>query len=168
MQYVAKATLPWLRVKPHAVFALGGSMGGQETLLLVAGHGGCWARPTGLRPISPYATGTSDSGRHIAGAGAPRARRHTGCHPGAYARCGLLIAHTRAIAFSQVPLQLYWSVADEVVLTAVPPSGCSANLRAQPRSASSLPSRLWTHSDGMPLLLPRALRGFGPLPAGDA
>ena len=31
MQYVAKATLPWLRVRPHAVFALGGSMGGQET-----------------------------------------------------------------------------------------------------------------------------------------
>ena len=41
MQYVAKATPPWLRVKPHAVFGLGGSMGGQETLLLVARHGGC-------------------------------------------------------------------------------------------------------------------------------
>ena len=36
MQYVAKATLPWLRIRPHSVYAMGGSMGGQETLLLVA------------------------------------------------------------------------------------------------------------------------------------
>ena len=36
MQYVAKATLPWIRIKPHSVYAMGGSMGGQETLLLVA------------------------------------------------------------------------------------------------------------------------------------
>jgi poly(3-hydroxybutyrate) depolymerase len=38
MQYVAKATLPWLRVKLGAVYAIGGSMGGQETLLLVSRH----------------------------------------------------------------------------------------------------------------------------------
>src|ERR671911_1132444 len=36
MQYVAKATLPWLRIRPHSIYAMGGSMGGQETLLLVA------------------------------------------------------------------------------------------------------------------------------------
>src|SRR5205085_9912044 len=34
-QIVAHA-LPWLRIDPHRIYAFGGSMGGQETLLLVA------------------------------------------------------------------------------------------------------------------------------------
>ena len=91
MQYVAKATLPWLRVKPHAVFALGGSMGGQETLLLVARHrrllrgAAVFDAPTDLAwryrdfPRIP-------GGRHLQ----ELARRELGgtpdSHPGAYAR----------------------------------------------------------------------------------
>jgi len=38
MPVIAHLTLPWLRVDTHRVYALGGSMGGQETLLLLARH----------------------------------------------------------------------------------------------------------------------------------
>src|SRR5262249_36763041 len=35
---IARRTLPWLRVDMHRIYAIGGSMGGQETLLLLARH----------------------------------------------------------------------------------------------------------------------------------
>src|SRR4051795_9354609 len=38
MPVIAHLTLPWLHVDKHRVYAVGGSMGGQETLLLVARH----------------------------------------------------------------------------------------------------------------------------------
>src|SRR6478736_2347942 len=38
MPVIAHLTVPWLHVDRHRVYALGGSMGGQETLLLLARH----------------------------------------------------------------------------------------------------------------------------------
>src|SRR5207237_1952703 len=38
MPVIVHLTLPWLHVDRHRVYAFGGSMGGQETLLLVARH----------------------------------------------------------------------------------------------------------------------------------
>jgi pimeloyl-ACP methyl ester carboxylesterase len=38
MPEIARLTLPWLRANRHRIYAFGGSMGGQETLLLLAKH----------------------------------------------------------------------------------------------------------------------------------
>ena len=38
MASVVRATLPWLRIDRRRVYAVGGSMGGQETLLLLGRH----------------------------------------------------------------------------------------------------------------------------------
>jgi pimeloyl-ACP methyl ester carboxylesterase len=171
MQYVAKATLPWLRVKPAGVYAMGGSMGGQETLLLVARHRRLLAGAASFDAPTDLARRYRDfpkitSGRHLQ----ELARREVGgtpdSHPGAYARRSP-IAHGRAIAFSRVPLQLYWSTADEVVLDQ---QHHSARLyrRIQdlnPGAPVTAVAGSWTHSAGMPRLLPGALRQFGLLPA---
>jgi poly(3-hydroxybutyrate) depolymerase len=37
MPAIVRRALPWLRIDPRLVYAIGASMGGQETLLLVAG-----------------------------------------------------------------------------------------------------------------------------------
>ena len=77
------------------------------------------ARRSMRRPISPGATGTSRGFRVAATCRSWRAALGgtPDSHPGRVrASAASAIAHTRAIAFSQVPLQLYWSVADEVVL----------------------------------------------------
>jgi dienelactone hydrolase len=171
MQYVAKATLPWLRIRPHAVYAMGGSMGGQETLLLLAGHRRLLAGAASFDAPTDLARRYRDfprisGGRHLQ----ELARREVGgtpqSHPGAYARRSP-IARARAIAFSGVPLQLYWSVADEIVLDQ---EHHSAHLfrrikTLKPDAAVTAFSGSWTHSGGMPALLPGALRRFGLLPA---
>ena len=38
MPEIAHHSLPWLHIRRHSIFAVGGSMGGQETLLLLARH----------------------------------------------------------------------------------------------------------------------------------
>jgi pimeloyl-ACP methyl ester carboxylesterase len=38
MPAIVRRALPWLRIAPHRSYAVGGSMGGQETLLLMARH----------------------------------------------------------------------------------------------------------------------------------
>ena len=38
MPSILRAARPWLRIDPERVYAVGGSMGGQETLLLVGRH----------------------------------------------------------------------------------------------------------------------------------
>jgi pimeloyl-ACP methyl ester carboxylesterase len=170
MQYVAKATLPWLRVRPHAVYAMGGSMGGQETLLLLARHRHLLAGAASFDAPTDLARRYRDfpripGGRHLQ----ELSRREVGgtpdSHPGAYARRSP-IAHGRAIAFAGVPLQLYWSVADEVVLDQVHHSARLHRriLELNPTAPVTAVSGNWTHSGGMPQLLPGALRRFGLLP----
>jgi poly(3-hydroxybutyrate) depolymerase len=171
MQYVAKATLPWLRVKPAGVYAMGGSMGGQETLLLVARHRRLLAGAASFDAPTDLARRYRDFPRIRGGSHLQElARREVGgtpdSHPGAYARRSP-IAHGRAIASSKVPLQLYWSTADEVVLDQ---EHHSARLfrRIQdlnPAAPVTAVTGSWTHSEGMPRLLPGALRQFGLLPS---
>ena len=123
MQYVAKATLPWLRVRLGAVYAFGGSMGGQETLLLVGRYPRLFAGAASFDAPTDLARRYRDfpripGGRHLQALARREMGGTPGSHPGAYAHRSP-IAHARAIASSGVPLQLLWSVADEVVLDQV-------------------------------------------------
>jgi pimeloyl-ACP methyl ester carboxylesterase len=167
MQYVAKATLPWLRVRRGAVYAMGGSMGGQETLLLVARHPRLLAGAAAFDAPTDLARRYRDFPRISRGLRLQDlARREVGgtpeSHPGAYARRSP-IAHARAIAFSRVRVQLYWSVADEVVLDQERHSALLYRRlrRLNPEAPITGVSGSWSHSGGMPDLLPGALRRFG-------
>jgi pimeloyl-ACP methyl ester carboxylesterase len=170
MQYVAKATLPWLRVKLGAVYAMGGSMGGQETLLMVARFRNLLAGAVAFDSPTDLARRYRDFPRLPNGRSLQElARREVGgtpdSFPGAYARRSPLNS-ARAIALSRVPLQMFWSVADEVVTDQV---NHSAKLfrrikELNPGAPVTAVTGNWTHSAGMPLNLPRALQRFGLLP----
>ena len=173
MQYVAKATLPWLRVRRGGVYAFGGSMGGHETLLLVARHPRLLAGAASFDAPTDLARRYRDfpripGGRHLQALARREVGGTPGSHPGAYARRSP-IAHARAIASSGVPLQLLWSVADEVVLDQVDHSARLYRRLQElgPRAPVTAVSGSWTHSGGMPRLLPGVLRRFGMLPAGE-
>lgn len=111
--------LPWVHVDHSRVYAVGGSMGGQETLLLVARYSHLLAgaisfdAPTNLalryREFPELARGSrlQRLARYEVG-GSPQR------HPGEWAvRSPLDFA--RAIAHSGVPLAIWWSVADRVI-----------------------------------------------------
>jgi pimeloyl-ACP methyl ester carboxylesterase len=172
MQYVAKATLPWLRIRPHSVYAMGGSMGGQETLLMVARFNRLLAGAAAFDAPADLARRYRDfprlpNGRFLQ----ELARREVGgvpeSYPGAYARRSPINV-ARAIAFSRVPLQIFWSVADEVVTDQLHHSARLVRRirELNPSAPVTGMSGNWTHSAGMPLNLPRALRRFGLLPPG--
>jgi hypothetical protein len=79
------------------------------------------------------------------------------------------ITHARAIAFSGVPLQLYWSVADDIVHDQANHSGLLFRRikGLNPEVPVMGVSGSWSHSAGMPRNLPRALIRFGLLAPED-
>jgi pimeloyl-ACP methyl ester carboxylesterase len=132
MPSIVHAALPWLRVDRNKVYAFGGSMGGQETLLLLARHPrllagvaafdavvdfrlqyrqfprlGCTARCR-KQWVGPLGRSLQALAREEIG-GPPREypRRFAERSPWTY---------RRQIAASCVPLQLWWSPADKVVI----------------------------------------------------
>jgi len=119
MPEILERALPWVHVDRRRIYAVGGSMGGQETLLLLARHPRLLAgavafdAPANLavryRDFRAMTDGTRLRAlvRYEVG-GAPRRL------PGAWAvRSPLDFA--RAIALSNVPLQIWWSRTDRVI-----------------------------------------------------
>jgi pimeloyl-ACP methyl ester carboxylesterase len=132
MPRIAHLTLPWLHVDMKKIYAVGGSMGGQETLLLLAKHPDLLAGAAALDAVTNLAeqyrsfprlacdrrclrTWKGPIGRslqslariEIGGGPVLRARAFAERSPATYAR---------AIAFSCVPLELWWSTKDRIVL----------------------------------------------------
>src|SRR5712691_1683616 len=116
MPQIAEQAVPWLKIDRHRVYAFGGSMGGQETLLLLARF------PRLLAGAAAFDAPTNMAARYRAfellpfGGGLQRlARREIGgtpaTDPGGYeTRSPLDFA--RKIAFAGVPLQTWWSTRD--------------------------------------------------------
>lgn len=184
MPNIVSATLPWLRVDRTRVYAFGGSMGGQESLLLLARH------PTLLAGVAVFDPVTDLARQYDAftqlGCNA-RCRKLQGAHRGkklrAFARQEIggtpktakqafasrsPLTYTRKIARSCVPLQMWWSVADKVV---VDPQQQSGKLFWELRKLNSrAPVQgfvgYWIHTSVMRARskLPRALATFGLLP----
>jgi pimeloyl-ACP methyl ester carboxylesterase len=131
MPRIVRSALPWLRIDASRVYAIGGSMGGQEVLLLLAQH------PRLLAGVAAFDAATDLAARYAAftrmrcnrrclqlwqepiGIGLRRlAREEVGGSPADVPRAYALrspIAYTRSVARSGVPLQIWWSVADEIV-----------------------------------------------------
>ena len=186
MPLLAAQALPWLRVDRSRVYALGSSMGGQETLLLVARHPRLLAGAAALDSVTdlarryrqmpqlpcgasclarwgkPYGSVLqSTMSRELGGAPAEAA--------GAYAeRSGL--SQARAIASSGVPLQLWWSTEDRIVWDQEHQSGAMFDelRRIDPCAPVSAYVGDWANSTEMraSALLPIALSAFGLLPEG--
>ena len=120
MPRILERAVPWFHVDRRRVYSVGSSMGGQETLLLVA------ARPRLLTAAAALDSATNMAARYralplIAGGtwtqflmrlevgGTPETVPH------AYAARSP-ITYARQIAFSGVPLHIWWSRRDRIVL----------------------------------------------------
>jgi pimeloyl-ACP methyl ester carboxylesterase len=189
MPSLAMQALPWLRVDPRRIYALGSSMGGQETLLLVARHPQLLAGAAALDSVTdlarryrqlptvpcnerclqrwhgPYGYALQSSMRREVG-GTPTE------DPQGYAARSPL-AQARSIATSGVPLQVWWSRNDRIVSDQRHQSEELVRRVRQLNPCAPLTDYVgtWAHSHEMrsTALLPIALAGFHLLtPAGDA
>ncbi len=180
MPRIVDSAIPWLRVDLRRVYAFGTSMGGQETLLLLARHPSLLAGAAAFDPVTNMASRYRDFARlgcntrcagrwgDSIGSGLRQlAREEIGgtpaTHPRAYARRSPL-SYARAIANSGVPLQLWWSRSDRVVKArdqSVPLA--RALRRLNPAMPLQTFAGSWPHSADMHpyfMLIP-ALKKFG-------
>jgi hypothetical protein len=162
-------------VERKHVYAMGGSMGGQEVLLLVAKH------PHLLAGAAAFDPDTDMTRRYYDFASLPHgtqlqalARREIGGTPtqvpAAYAERSP-DHYTRALADSHVPLQLFWSTHDQVIRDQRFETGALADrlYRDDPEEKVWEFTGDWAHTADMESTsrLPKALARFGLLPWRD-
>ena len=178
--------LPWLRIDSERIYALGSSMGGQETLLLVARHPRLLAGAAAMDSVTDLARRYDQlpsvpcDTACLARWGEPRGvnlqrvmRREIGGTPrqlpAAYAARSAM-SQARKIAFSDVPLQIWWSSEDRIVSDQEHQSEALflELRRLNPQAPVSAYAGRWAHSAEMRAssLLPLALAEFGLLPDG--
>ena len=172
MPELAVKALPWLRIDSSRIYALGSSMGGQETLLLVARHPELLAGAAAMDSVTDLGLPARPptSSRERKGLRDMMSREVGGTPqtaPGAYAARSAFI-QARQIASSRVPLQIWWSTKDRIVTDQKTQSGAlyDAIRRLDPCASVSDYVGSWAHSTEMRAhaLLPIALSGFGLLP----
>ena len=163
MPSIVRRALPWLRLAPHRVYAVGGSMGGQETLLLAAEH------PRLLAGAISFDAPTNMTARYAAFPHLLQrlARREIGTARDAWADRSP-IDYARKLAFSGVPLEIWWSTRDEVVADQAAQSGrlFGEIRRLNPRAPVLQVVGRWRHTAEMRPSgdLPAALRWLRLLP----
>lgn len=186
MPQIVEHALPWLRIDRNRVYALGSSMGGQETLMLVARHPEVLAGAAAMDSVTDLARRYGQlpsvpcDKRCIERYGESRGvnlqsvmRREVGGTPGnapaAYADRSA-ISQARAIAASRVPLQIWWSTEDRIVSDQAHQSEALFRelRRLDPTAPISAYRGRWAHSSEMRAraLLSFALEDFGLLPDG--
>jgi pimeloyl-ACP methyl ester carboxylesterase len=181
MPAIARRTLPWLRIDAKRIYAMGGSMGGQETLLLLARHPRMLAGAAAFDSVADFARQyrnfprmPCDQACHKQFRGGvgrllqSLAREELGgtpkTRPGAYA-VRSPVTYVRSIATSCVPLQLWWSTADRIVMNQAQQSAALFRKIRQlnPRAPVQGYVGYWAHSHEMQAgtRLPLALADFG-------
>jgi pimeloyl-ACP methyl ester carboxylesterase len=170
MPGLVERAFPWVRVDRRRIYAIGASMGGQETLLLVARHPRLLAGAAAFDAPTDMALRYRDFLRLRRGLELRRlARFEIGGPPradpeGYEARSPSDLA--RAIAASGVPLELWWSVRDRIVVDEAAQSG--RLYREIERLDPDAPVRevvgRWAHTAELDAKLPVALRWLGLLP----
>ncbi len=171
---LAKA-LPWLRIDPRRIYAVGGSMGGEETLLLLARYPHLLAGAVAVDPLVDFARQYRNWSDSAGAAKRKLARREVGGTPStaaaAYAARSPL-TYARAIASSGVPLQIWWTRTDRVVVQSALQSGLLIQRIRELNPAAPLTEVVgsWRHTAVMRagLSLPAMLAGLGLLAEGNA
>ncbi len=187
MPAIVRRQLPWLRIDPTRVYAVGGSMGGQETLLLVARYPHLLAGAVAVDSVTDLAAQyrayprlncaascLKNWGRPVGDVLQQFARDETGgsptSTPAAYAaRSPLDLAP--AIAHSCVPLQLWWSVSDLVVDSRRQSEALFRRVRElDARAPVAAYYGFWIHTAALNAArrLPLMLAGLGLLPRSAA
>ena len=172
MPALVEDALPWLHIDRRRVYAFGGSMGGQETLLLLARYprllagAASFDAPTNMaaryRALGqlPFGPGLQDLVRSEVG-GTPES------DPRGYA-VRSPIDYARRIAFSGVPLQIWWSTRDRIVTDGDGESGLLYRdiKRLNPDAPVAEFVGRWAHTTEMKQygFLPYALSRFGLMP----
>jgi pimeloyl-ACP methyl ester carboxylesterase len=164
-----------VQVDPQRIYAIGGSMGGQETLLLVAQDPSLLAGAVAFDPGTDMARRYRDfaSLKNAAELQA-LAREEIGGTPEQVPRAyreRSPDACLDAIAFSGVPLQIYWSMRDRVIADQTDEAALlAANIRRLNPVARLWDFQgEWSHTAEMEpnRRLPRALARFDLLPMAD-
>jgi pimeloyl-ACP methyl ester carboxylesterase len=119
MPQILRRALPWLRIAPHRIYAVGGSMGGQETLLLVARHPRLLAGAIAFDPATDLFLRYRDFaalkwGRRLQQLAAFEVGGTPRLDPRAWA-VRSPIDFARQIADSGVPLEIWWSYRDRII-----------------------------------------------------
>jgi poly(3-hydroxybutyrate) depolymerase len=168
MPSIVEATLPWAHVADDKVYAVGGSMGGQETLLLVGQFPRLLAGAVAIDSVTNFYRRYADFARSPLTIGLQAlARIEVGGTPQKNAAGYVLRSPThwlQQVAESAVPLSIWWSVADQIVLDQVHQSAHFyeqvRNLRRRGRLEAV--TGFWTHSQAFAdIQLPGAARWLG-------
>jgi poly(3-hydroxybutyrate) depolymerase len=139
MPAIVRKAVPWLRIDSRRVYAFGGSMGGQESLLLLARKPRLLAGVAVFDAVTDFALQykrfplikCNTRCRKLTGVSIGvklrrQARTEVGGTPARvprYYASRSPITYLQRIARSCVPLQLWWSVADQIVSDAGSQSG---------------------------------------------
>jgi poly(3-hydroxybutyrate) depolymerase len=169
MPQVVSEELPWLRIAPGRVYAVGGSMGGQETLLLLGRHPRLLAGAAAFDSVTNFYTRYSDFARIPNGRGLQAlARVEVGGTPKTNPTGYVLRSPTHwveQIARSGVPLQIWWSTADAIVVDQARQSGhfYEQLKRLHPKAPVEAVIGSWRHTAEMHAntRLPEALEWLG-------
>jgi dienelactone hydrolase len=185
MPALAHAQLPWLTISPRRIYAVGASMGGQEVLLLAARFPRLLAGVAAFDPISDLGRQYQDfpllgcnqqclrSWQQPIGIALQRlARLEVGGSPAqvpaAYAARSP-ITYADALADPHIPIELWWSHNDRVVIDQQNQTGrlFSAIRASDPRVPVESFVGWWAHALEMRArsALPLALQAFGLVPS---
>jgi pimeloyl-ACP methyl ester carboxylesterase len=172
MHEIVHRTLPWLRVDRRRIYALGGSMGGQETLLLLGQHPQLLAGAVAFDSVTNFYRRYNDFALTPGRRGLQSlARFEVGGTPRTNPTGYVLRSPThwiKEIARAGVPLQLWWSVTDQIVIDQTHQSAhFHAELRKlRPRGRLEAVTGVRRHSSEMrhDTQLPDAVRWLGLLP----
>ena len=152
MPEIVRAALPWLRVDQRRIYAVGGSMGGHETLLLLGQYPKLLAGAVAFDSVTNFYRRYSDFARSPGGRRAQAlAREEVGGTPRTNPRGYVLRSPTHwlsAVARSGVPLQLWWSDADRIVIDQAHQSGVFYRelRKRRPRGRVEAVTGSWSHS----------------------
>jgi poly(3-hydroxybutyrate) depolymerase len=173
MPAIVTAARPWLRVDADQVYAVGGSMGGHETLLLVSRPAARLAGAVAFDSVTDFGRRYGDFAQLGAKGRALQAlaRIEVGGTPAEHPRRYRLRSpdhFKEKIASSGVPLQMWWSDQDEIVTGQELQSGkLFADLQALgPAATLEKVTGHWSHTaeSFRELQLPGAARWLGLLP----
>jgi pimeloyl-ACP methyl ester carboxylesterase len=152
MPAILHAQLPWVKIDRRHIYAVGSSMGGQETLMLVARHPAMLAGAAALDSDTNMAARYRDfpqitGGVHLQAL----AREEIGGTPATAPRAFALrspLHWVRQIAQSGVPLHIWWSRRDKIVVDQYNESGRVYREVAalHPRARVTQYVGIWAHS----------------------